>query len=377
MKNKKYILLILAVLIFETAVILLPKQNQTSYQLQKNCDNIPDLDKKACFDSLIDYELKNKSLDSTLVLMQNLYQKYSQFATDCHGYAHELGQKFYNLYVKTGRLELSDKADFCGYGFYHGFMDEAILQSHDLSLVTKLCDKVTEKLSPILSDACYHGVGHGALEAAISSPIKPQADINTALATCSKITHNSTQQERCASGIFMQYSNYATAGQIPLDAKNPLSVCETQKESEKMACYTQLNGVLAFVSKGNVLDASKFIDGIGNDDYAKYTMEDLMGVLAGGQSSELSNEVNSCRLVSDRLHLSCIRGIALGIMLKSAPGNEFDNAKSFCSLKDLNINEQQACFELVTTQVKNLYPKEKQIVLCSEIPTNFSKFCYN
>ncbi|MEJ0021026.1 MAG: hypothetical protein WDN47_00400 [Candidatus Doudnabacteria bacterium] len=333
-----------------------------------------------CWSKMIDESLRNNGLNSAFSLVENLYQTQPAFAGDCHLFLHKLGQAAYEEFADKQDIALTSASAYCGYGFYHGFMESLLMQSNNYSKALEFCQKVSAEMSQSLSDACYHGVGHGAMAVGTIDQAtwgKPDSLVSKALAICNKVADSSVNVARCASGSFMEISSYLSGSQYGLsaDAKNPLKICQAQTaEDIKTTCYAQMYPVLQAVSRGSVPAAIKYIEAIPEDNYAEESVETLLGSMAGINSDQSKN-VQACSAAQKRLQAKCISGIALSFMLNGTPNEQYKQAAAFCSTGGLTGIERDSCYDLIVNESKNTYSGSQLQNACQSLPSYYQKKC--
>jgi hypothetical protein len=383
-KSSNYLLIILAVIvIFEVIAIFLNKPgsnsvNQLASRCQSTLNNLP---KQKCWEELLESTLKEKGVEDAFLVFDNLYKTEPQFASDCHGYTHTLGAATYQLLIKGKEFYFPPQTAYCGYGFYHG-LTELLLQTSGPKGAAKLCDSKKSQITQVLYDACYHGIGHGALSQTARNADawgNPQKMIDLALNTCIDATSDPIQRSRCASGVFMELGNNYIEGKLQLVSikDDPLLICRQQQDFGKLDCYTQMYGVLSQVSEGNLSKAAKFIETIPEDKYAVDSMIDLGGAMVNIHGEQNGN-ISICRNLQARLHLPCIQGIVLAFLLKGQPGIEYERAINFCNSSILSGQEKQSCFNLLLRHSKQGYTVDKVNTICSKVDSRYKKdYCLN
>src|SRR3989338_9343034 len=87
--------------------------------------------KMQCFGELIERTLLNEGLPQAFDALAYLFARDGEFREGCHGNVHELGAAAYQRYQTAGSVELTPKTSYCGYGFFHGFMEALIAAKGD------------------------------------------------------------------------------------------------------------------------------------------------------------------------------------------------------------------------------------------------------
>lgn len=348
---------------------------------KENCKAVSGgTNKQQCWEDLLDATLKEKGIKDAFLIFDDLYKNEPQFVADCHGFTHKLGEAAYKLLIEGKDLDFPPQTAYCGYGFYHG-LTELLLQTKGVKEASRLCDSKKSQITQVLYDACYHGIGHGALSSTARDKNiwgDAQKMINSALNLCREATDDSTEQSRCASGVFMELGN--NYGQLNLtpNKDDPLSICRAQQEFGKMDCYTQMNGVLNSIAGGKLKEAAKFVEDIDED---KYAIEAMITVAAPDidiTKKDHTDDIIICRSLQERLHLPCIKGLVLGFMLKGQPGIEYEQAINFCKSTILSEDEKQSCFDLLLKHSSEMYPSDTLGIICQKVDSRYKKnYCPN
>src|SRR3989344_3749837 len=159
-----------------------------------------------CFEKLILEEARMRGIDAAFDALAFLYARDREFAAYCHGNTHELGGIAYESFKRQEDITLSAKTSYCGFGFYHGFMEALLFDSGDLAEARRFCEYVDEKLRSTaqgVSFACYHGIGHGVVDGSDPSLWgNASRYIEKGLVLCDTLGDVEEHKARCASGVF-------------------------------------------------------------------------------------------------------------------------------------------------------------------------------
>jgi hypothetical protein len=134
----------------------------------------------------IQNQIDNGSIVDALRLLEVSIEHDNLLAKNCHGLAHDIGHKAYELH---GLQALNDSNDICGSGYYHGIIEEHFTTTQNiLEDFTKVCDESDGR--------CVHGIGHGLMLALNNN-------LPEALTYCDRFTTNN-KQIQCSEGVFME-----------------------------------------------------------------------------------------------------------------------------------------------------------------------------
>lgn len=347
----------------------------------KNCQNLDETQAVECWFSLVDSSVRSQGIDNTYDMMASLFKTNEVFAKNCHAYTHRIGQIGYSFFSQHKDFSLGQKTAFCGYGFYHGFMEALLEKGENYEQAKSFCDLATTQLSATARDAgmaCYHGIGHGFAD--YFDPVvyhNPSDIANRTLALCKKIADNDQKLFRCGSGVFNALALDMGYGKLPVNKEDPLSLCREQTGVFKDACYGDMQVlVLDILSKQDFSQASKFIEAVVDDTDANNAIEVMSAdrtkwVLS---KSEYSDEVASCRKLQNRLIHSCIIGLAAGLMEFGEPGQEYSKALFLCS-ETISENEKDGCHKRVLNYSANIYTPEKLKQICLTVNEKYQAYC--
>lgn len=334
--------------------------------------------KQQCFENVIDSVLKRDGLTETFELMSRLYTSDPLFATECHSYSHKLGEKTYDLFSKNKTVALSDKSSYCGYGFYHGFMESLLHKTTNIKKAQEFCAYAGKALRAKTSDAegaCYHGIGHGIVadEPVRSAWGNAQKVIQPGLSLCEKVSNTPSKLFRCTSGAFNAYEVLATQKQYNLshNENDPFAVCRNQPERYKLACYSQLSVVAIRASKNDFSRAVAFTDSIPEDPYAISAMTSIVVEKSRQKNTSNEEKITFCRNLKTRFQIPCIQALPEGLLKYGPPQKEYIKAVEFCSFSFLTPSEKNACFNKVLSILRNFYTVEKSQEICQSVEKDY------
>lgn len=343
-----------------------------------NCQDLALSAKVKCWEDLMDQTLENKGLDKAFVLMDTLFQTEPGFAKDCHGFAHLLGEKAFDLFSSNKNFNLSSKTSYCGYGFYHGFMEKLLHSKNDINQARAFCKYAGDTLqnqTPDAEGACYHGIGHGAVEDVTDPKLfgNPKAIIQPSLDLCEKVSQTEDKLFRCVTGVFNALEIVTTQGkyQLSLNREDPLLICRTQKETYKRACYTQMVIAVMHVTQDDFVKSAQILDTIAENDWAAESLSGLVVELVRLGKVDYQQTIAFCRKLSARFRLPCITGFGEGFLKYGPPQNEYVKAVDFCSSALLTDNEKRSCFNRVLSILRIWYTAEKSTQICKEVDQKY------
>lgn len=358
------------------------------FYYQKNnvdikCLNISN--KYNCWKDALDKTLDKQGLSASFEVLAKLYDSEPNFISVCHTITHELGAQSYRMYSSNQGIKMTPNAAYCGYGFYHGFMEALLKTTGDTKQAQDFCEYADKQLSVYSTKtivACYHGIGHGTTEIGeINSFEEMQKLIEPGLKICRALSGSSDQIKQCGTGVFNSLAIALSQSPYALNnLKNPYEICLSQKDDFKGACYEQMNTRASALSKGNIENAIKFVISIPDKKYSMIAMAQLIPAMISnrvGQNTNFDNEIKVCIDLPEYLVESCINGLVGGIMEFGKPDYEYIEANKLCESFKENEVGKSLCYKYVISNSHMLYSKGKIKEVCGLIDEKYRTNCNN
>lgn len=344
-----------------------------------SCTDTSDTGKNLqCWQGVIQRQLQANNLDAAFVALDTFTKQNPSSLGSCHGLAHEMGERAFQLFNQRKDFALSPKTSYCGYGFYHGFMEMLVHTTNDMAQARAFCEYADKKLKMFIADAggaCIHGIGHGSVDDAPDPAHwgNAQKIVEPALSLCQRVSMDESQLFRCASGAFNALEILADSGQYDLAANqdDPFWICRGQPEKHKRACYTQFLVSAMFVSHNDFPRTAQFIDTIKEDAYAKETLAGLAVERARLQEIDYAKTIEWCHSLAPRFGISCITGFAEGFLKYGPPESEYIKAIDFCASLLLSEKERVPCFDRVLSILRNFYTVAKSREICLSVEKQY------
>jgi hypothetical protein len=345
-----------------------------------------------CLEKQITDTLKSKGLDAAFEKMGKLYETSSLFRETCHSNAHILGDAAYDLFKKGKMPALSPKTSYCGYGFYHGFMEKMLQTTGSLEEAQTFCKKAGELLAKETSDAegaCYHGIGHGSMDG--GDPTlwgNVQAMIEPSIKLCEKVAPENEYQGkryRCMTGVYNAIEILSQNSQYGLDLlrKDPFGFCPTQPIQYQEGCYTNMLPALMRKVGGSyekaIAEIIKIPKGTQQDPIRSLVFSSLMHdyIREFINSNDLYGRgIKTCRSVNEDMRIPCFEGLSGGLMKYGEPQKEYIKALNFCASPLLKADESGACYKYIIPRFRIWYSIEKIQQICSTIPDPYKSYCH-
>jgi hypothetical protein len=329
--------------------------------------------KEQCLNNIIVEEAIRRGVDRGLDALAHTYDSDPSFVQGCHGATHELGRIAFDAFEAGEKMKLSDKTSYCGFGFFHGFLEALLEKSGDLAEARRFCEYVDVTLKETFSGisfACYHGIGHGLVDG--SDPATwgdEEKFIEPGLTLCNTLGDDDQHRERCASGVFNSLAiAYVTPKfRIAGDPLDPYAACRKQeKPYAQKACHDQMNGYVANTNP-EFSEALKIAAEGAEPGYTIVAVQSVAGFLAKKalfEGGDLSQFVRGCAVVPEQLRETCVRGFAVGFIEFAKPTEKYHSAVDACAGSGVYAS---ACMNAVATAVKESLAPSEQVDACTYV----------
>lgn len=336
-----------------------------------------------CFDTLIRKTVQEKGIDAAYALFQDTYEE-GQLPRSCHWTAHQIGQAAYELFKGEKDFPISLATTYCGYGFYHGFLESLLRENPDPAYALQFCEKVKEKLGAMGLQNCYHGIGHGYTE----DPPPPEtvgkfnAMIGPGIKMCEFLFGgNFTNLNLCLTGVFTVPAGFAANGKygLSIDAKNPFKYCKDQPYRYLKACYGEFAPKLDAILQWDLRGLPHYVDGINDPKLKRLVTWVVPSVMMAHDilSEDHRSYIVNCReSFSGQLRRICWGGAILGFFMHGEPGKQYEKVISFCNSSAWQNDDERAfCWGEGFRQMRTNYSLDFITRECPRIPVQFRSLC--
>ncbi len=347
------------------------------------CASVSAKNKALCYTDVIDQMLKQKGLSATFDFIAATYEADPSFAKFCHANTHDLGKAAYIDFHATGEVDLSPKASYCGYGFYHGFMEEMLFQTHNLTEAREFCTYASTVV-PIpegyAEGACYHGIGHGVTDG-YDTTLWGDAKALTApgLKLCREVALTTDWRYRCASGVFNSIALLHRDPTYKLSvAGDPYKLCRTSTydEIEQSACYSQMDTLVAFVAK-SFAEAIGYASGV-KEEYRDSATLNAASIVVQRLRREPTGTVPKeavavCGPLPESQRVACVRGLVDGVIEHGSPQNQYKEVLALCDA-DIGVLAEP-CYERLVQNISTFYSGALLESACGSLPEAYRSRC--
>ena len=345
--------------------------------------------KQQCWDNALINAVKDRGLAAAFDLFSALYKTDPSVAKGCHGWGHVLGKEAYRLYAEKKDLNIPKEAGYCGYGFYHGFLEEMLRLAGNLDETITFCRFASDRADPrdagSVYSNCIHGIGHGSTAGAAELP-ENQGNVEAVLAAgkknCGLVTANPEELQVCWEGAFnelQQNINFATNGfSYEMINDDFFGICRREEEKYKKACYFEFIGLIAhFTTRDFRKSVAMVLEDISDHETASYLIVKLAADFMQDDIVHPSwdSNIRDCRSLPEYLRVPCVNGIMLGFSAHGEPGEEYVKALSFCRGDLLTVDERDLCYRNLFGGAVSSYPPEKIAQICTTVEVQYQKYC--
>ena len=297
--------------------------------------------KAICWEGDIIDTLQTRGLSAAFDMFKKIYDTEPAFrGLNCHDAGHILGAAAYKKYASEHSAIDRPEVSYCGYGFYHGFMEAMLLDQGpgQFQKVREYCEslKTNENLNNA-AGACYHGIGHATFDS-LAGDIwgDDEKMVTEALRICEHILADDAERAQCGTGVFNSLANAYSAHSYRLSFRtvNALNICRVQKMEYKKGCFGEVGiGVI----RNKHMDrntAIQFINLSGSNAAPTILLAYASDETKRSAATNLPDIYGLCTsFVSEEIQEACVRGVISGIREGGAqPGKEYEAAFRFCAL---------------------------------------------
>lgn len=347
-----------------------------------NCEKLNNnVAKQQCWQSLLEEELKSKGLEQGFLLFKKIY---AQSPSDCHQYAHSLGEVAYKQYLTIKKVSLSEETDYCGFGFWHGFMGALMKDNQDNpKKAGDFCEYIKNQPNSGNSVAmalnCYHGLGIGLIEDPPNPKVwgNAKAMRSQALKICEQVIgQDGDKLGNCLSGVFHATIDFMLQNKYGLsfDKKAPFQTCLIEVSKNREPCYLQIASKLYSAAQGNLYKMAGFIQNLPETDLGlkkRITQLAFFNVVNQNiTAQQFSKYLNDCENIFQLNSQDCINGMVRGLFQTAEPGNEYSKVLDICNSTLLSEEDKIACMDNVFKYVKNNNSEAKFKQLCQKVNEN-------
>lgn len=351
----------------------------------KKCNAItsPQEAHQQCWTSIIRSLVLGKGIDAGLRFIREVKNTDIAFATECHVYAHAIGELAYER-LKRGNLgKILEDTGICNLGYFHGFMQEYVSHEKDLAKAKKYCEEQGGN-QPDKHDIdgpttqCFHGIGHGlaywhAADPSGGGKISELVVIKNSIAGCMSMLPQPTRSSfECVNGVYGAIAAFyftLHGFDYTMRPDDLFWVCKEQPEKLQKYCYDELVPAVYNFVKFDFVSAGQIIEKIKNHDMAIAAMEHLgwmpahRNLIVEGTYAEA---VKDCHQFPDEFTHACLRGVVKSLINFGNIEEALPRAVRFCQDFVHDIGYKEECQNTLVEQIKYSYPMNRQKDICTK-----------
>lgn len=334
------------------------------------CSRQSDIAAEACYSALLSKVFARYGLPMALDTVREINQSDKRFSLYCHNTMHDLGHAAYAAYQKSEKISSAPGFAYCGYGFYHGFIEEMFAQTGSVQGALAFCTSLGNEVDV---SNCFHGIGHGVADGldprAWGDPIAMAAP---GLALCRRVAPAAGGLERsCAMGVFNSIELMVPDPKYKLNlARDPFGWCDTGPftTDEKKACYTEMSVLTMDITHQDYKRAFEYVAAI-DPAYQAWAVRYLaLYSFSGPQAPKADEVLSACKHVVGKYLDECIEGFTQGLLAYGGADKKYDAAIQFCESPLLSTAQAKLCAHTVVTSDA---PTEASLkIICSGFPKN-------
>ncbi len=348
-----------------------------------------EVNKKECWEFTLSQAVEEGGVTKAFEIFTHLYESDPQFASDgCHWYSHKIGDASYADYLTHkdfSKVQFPDSSSYCGYGYYHGFLEHYLRDTPDFEDVVGICNELIKNRSedlPRIRLNCFHAIGHGFVQEPSDTGMwgDAQAFVQTGIDVCRKLEKDDERME-CLQGAFNVISDWIYTDNYGLepDPNDPMKLCRTQANYEEtLACYYELSMKLNIYTKNGLLEFyNLYVKDIEDDEIADV----IIGPLVAAVMQELISEddhiplLYECRSLPERVQVACLKGITGGFVAHGEPTKEYVKAITFCSSSVLTSDEKSICYWNIMRTFRGVYMDKVIEQICPLLESEYQYLC--
>ena len=335
-----------------------------------------------CFDGLIRDMVKKGGIDAAYELFTKTYEE-DKLSRSCHWTAHQIGEEAYELFREGKEFPITYATSYCGYGFYHGFMEGLLREDPDTDYALSFCDRVESQLGKLGLWNCYHGIGHGFTE----DPPDPRVwgnfeeIIAPGIEMCEFLFGDTFGDlNLCLTGVFTVPAGFAEHEEfgLSLDPEDPFAFCKSQPYRYHKACYGEFAPKLAVLIGSDLYKLPKYTEEITDAKTLRLVVWVVPSVMMARDimNDNFSSYIYGCRNnFSGRLQDICLGGTILGFFSHGEPEKQYEKLLEFCAADIFLGEERELCYGESFRHMRQRYSVEKVEQICNIVPQSYRRHC--
>ena len=330
----------------------------------------------SCFEKKIEEITKTNGPSASLEILRLLFDNgFIEKTVDDHQIAHVIGRDTAKAFGINGKAFLSCPTSF-NYGCQHGFFEYALVKVKPAKkAVESICGSLGNAYSTKFKFYCYHGVGHGVMDA-------ESYDLKASLDVCD--TLDSVGRDGCWQGVFMENVNAGMRNEAKKNTfseTDSLAPCNQVQDQYRHECYINHAGWLMKFFNNDVdkavtacLSAENYINSclqsIGLMVTNPVWQPALLKDIGNKDSTEIAKEI--CLKFPKQYRKQCVVAGVDNIL--NFDELDTSRAQKFCDIIDKDF--QNVCYQHIGLSLRNQV-NDNNIILqkCSIFSDHLKKGC--
>lgn len=338
-----------------------------------------------CFDDLVRKTVKEDGVDAAYKIFTDAFAR-GELPRSCHWTAHQIGEAAYDLFRGGKEVPISKATSYCGYGFFHGFLESLLRENPDPQEAIKFCDAVKEKLGLAGLQGCYHGIGHGYTE----DPPYPgdvgdfDAMVAPGIDMCEFLFGNNFRNlNLCLTGVFTVPAGFAEHNEYGLrfEENDPFKYCKSQPYKYLKACYGEFAPKLDSVLEWDIRKLPPYVDAIKDEKLKRLVTWVVPSVMMAHDilASDNSSYVTGCSDgFTGLLRRICWGGAIQGFMQHGEPEKQYKKVFAFCSSDAWKSEDERTfCWGEGLRQLRVAYTLDTMHSICANVPASYQPLCFD
>jgi plastocyanin len=334
-----------------------------------------------CYAELMRKTVAKGGIEAAYDLLLDKYE--GGLPTDCHWVSHKIGEAAYDIFKTGEKFPISAATAYCGYGFYHGFLEKLLRENPDTDNVLSFCKEVENQLGEQGRWNCYHGIGHGFTE----DPPDPKfwGDANAmnkaGIKVCEYLFGKSFfDLNLCLTGVYTVLAGFAGESKygLSIDPEDSFAFCRTQPYRYQKACYGEFAAKVDAIPGWTMSKFPELLATMEDGNEIRLVTWVVPSVLVSPDiwGDDFTQYIYGCRdNLSGELKNLCLGGLMVGFFTAGEPGNQHVKALKFCASEEFLEDERIVCYGELGQQIRREYSPEKAATACGAFPEEYRRYC--
>lgn len=364
--NKLRAIIFVAVLLIAGFALNRSHANAQIESLMASCQTGSQDGAITCWQKAFTVIVPKYGVTQALRVMESYRQKNDLFRANCHIFAHAIGEAGFGVF-RSRAFTAQTGMTSCGFGFYHGFMQEFVSHGGTAAEAKRLC--ATQSDGAV---QCAHGVGHGMVYGSVSRyGLSELPLIAGGIQECAALFSDAYE---CINGVFggialLYFGVHGLAIEPRKD--DPFWACRAQEEVYQKRCYDQMVPVVYGIRGGDFQATGRELVAINNAEIVSTVIAHLAFIPI--HQNPLRHREDALRL-GERVFADCR---AIGAYVDACMGG-FVKSIVFTELVPTGASwawdvcatlarpqEREFCFAKVMEQVGFTYSKSDAQAFCA------------